>query len=153
MERAANLACGCGLEPILVRCDVPGFIGNRIYYAILREAFHIIESGIATPADIDKTLRCSLAAWLPFAGLFGYLDLNGLQPYPAIMDEILPQLDTGTQAPQLLRDMVNEGATGVTAGRGFYQYTPAQAKKQQRKFDELRREMYLLMREYSGLPE
>jgi 3-hydroxybutyryl-CoA dehydrogenase len=153
MERAATLARSCGLEPIRVQRDVPGFIGNRIYYAILREAFHIIESGIATPEDIDKALRNSMGAWLPFAGLFGYLDLNGLQPYPAIMDEILPQLDTATKAPQRLRDMVREGATGVNAGRGFYQYTPAQAKKQQRKFDELRREMYLLMREYSGSPE
>jgi 3-hydroxybutyryl-CoA dehydrogenase len=150
MQKAAACVSHWKMQPILVRCDVPGFIGNRIYYAMLREAFHIIESGIATPEDVDKSLRGSMATWLPFAGLFGYLDLNGLPPYPAIMSQFFPHLSAATEAPQLLQELVESGARGVSNGHGIYQYTPARAKKREREFENFRRDVMRLMREYSA---
>jgi 3-hydroxybutyryl-CoA dehydrogenase len=153
VEEAAALVRDWEMQPIIARQDSPGFIGNRIYYAMLREAFHIVEAGIATPEDVDKTLRNGMGSWLPFAGLFGYLDLNGLQPYPAIMDYLFPQLSAATEAPHLLRELVAEGANGVSNGRGIYQYTPAQAKKRARDFENFRRDVLKLVREYSPTRE
>jgi 3-hydroxybutyryl-CoA dehydrogenase len=69
-ERAIAWAKRWGKETALVRKDVPGFVGNRIMYAMIREACHLVESGVATPADVDAILRHDIGAWIGFGGLF-----------------------------------------------------------------------------------
>ena len=45
-----------GKRPILVRRDVPGFVGNRLQFAVLREALHLLASGVASAEDIDAAM-------------------------------------------------------------------------------------------------
>jgi 3-hydroxyacyl-CoA dehydrogenase len=56
-ERAVAMARKWGKEPSLGRKDVRGFITNRISYAMFREAFHLVERGVATVEDVDRSLR------------------------------------------------------------------------------------------------
>jgi 3-hydroxybutyryl-CoA dehydrogenase len=72
-----------GKEPSLLRKDVPGLITNRIMYAMLREAFHLVESGVASIADVDRSLRNDLGYRITFAGPFRFMDLTGI---PALLD-------------------------------------------------------------------
>src|SRR5262249_40054722 len=51
---AAELARRIGKQPSLVQKDVPGFIVNRLGYAMYREALHLLESGVADVATIDE---------------------------------------------------------------------------------------------------
>ena len=93
-ERALALARRWGKEPSLLRRDVRGFITNRVMYAMLREAFHLVESGVASVADVDRSLRNVLGYWITFAGPFRYMDLTGVPAYAAVMKDLFPEPGT-----------------------------------------------------------
>src|SRR6185437_4314668 len=75
-QKVMRLARGWGKEPSLLRRDIRGFITNRIMYAMLREAFYLVESGYATIADVDRSMRNDLGYWITFAGPFRFMDLT-----------------------------------------------------------------------------
>jgi 3-hydroxybutyryl-CoA dehydrogenase len=128
-ERAVEFARGWGKEPTLVRKDIRGFITNRIMYAMLREAFFLVENGYATVADVDRSVRNDMGFWMTLAGPFRFMDLTGIPAYRAVMKDLLPELSCDTQVPQLMEKVVSSGALGVANGHGFYEYTPEQAKR------------------------
>ncbi len=127
--RAMEFARRWGKEPSLLRKDIRGFITNRIMYAMLREAFYLVEAGYATVADVDRSLRNDLGYWITFAGPFRFMDLTGIPPYAAVMKDLLPELNCAVEVPPLMRKVVKSGARGVSNAKGFYSYTPAQAKR------------------------
>lgn len=133
-ERAMAMARRWGKEPSLVRKDVRGFITNRISYAMFREAFHLVESGVATVQDVDRSLRNDIGYWITFAGPFRYMDLMGIPAYKTVMTDLLPDLDCTKKVPSLMKKIVASGAKGISNQRGFYQYTPRQAKRWQELF-------------------
>lgn len=132
-RRAVRFARMWGKEPSLLRKDIRGFITNRIFYAMLREAFNLVDSGFASVADIDRSMRNDLGYWITFAGPFRFMDLTGIPAYGAVMKDLLPDLSCATEIPRLMRQVVKSGARGVSNAKGFYRYTPAQAKR----WDEL----------------
>ena len=128
-SRAMKLARQWGKEPSLLRKDIRGFITNRIMYAMLREAFFLVDEGYATVADVDRSLRNDLGAWITFAGPFRFMDLTGIPAYATVMKDLLPDLNRATLVPRLMKKVVASGARGVSNAKGFYRYTPAQAKR------------------------
>jgi len=133
-ERAVALARLWGKEPSLVRRDVRGFITNRVSYAMFREACHLVEAGIATIEDVDRSLRNDVGWWITFAGPFRYMDLMGCAAYYRVAKDLLPELSTNPGIPALMRQVVESGGQGISNGRGYYQYTPAQAKRWEKLF-------------------
>ena len=126
---AMRLARGWGKEPSLLRKDIRGFITNRIMYAMLREAFHLVDSGYATIADVDRSLRNDMGYWITFAGPFRFMDLTGIPAYAEVMKDLLPDLSCAKDMPALMRKVAHSGARGVSNAKGFYRYTPRQAKR------------------------
>jgi len=60
VERTIALLRESRAEPVLVEKEIPGFIGNRLQYAILREALAIVRSGAASPEAVDTVMKASL---------------------------------------------------------------------------------------------
>jgi 3-hydroxybutyryl-CoA dehydrogenase len=147
-ERALVLARQWGKQPSLLRKDVRGFITNRIMYAMLREAFHLVESGVASIADVDRSLRNDLGYWITFAGPFRFMDLTGIPAYSAVMRDLLPDLDCSRQVPRLMTKLVESGARGVSNAKGFYRYTPAQARRWERRFLQFSYDIRALAQKY-----
>jgi 3-hydroxybutyryl-CoA dehydrogenase len=147
-ERALALTRQLGKEPSLLRKDVRGFITNRVMYAMLREAFHLVESGVASIADVDRSLRNDLGYWITFAGPFRFMDLTGIPAYRAVMRDLLPDLDCSQQVPALMERLVESGAQGVANAKGFYSYTPSQAKRWERRFLKFSYDVRALARKY-----
>jgi 3-hydroxybutyryl-CoA dehydrogenase len=116
-------------EPSLLRKDIRGFITNRIMYAMMREAFFLVENGYASIEDVDRSLRNDLGYWITFAGPFRFMDLTGIPAYLTVMNDLLPELDNSQRAPELIRELVASGARGVSNAKGFYPYTPESAKR------------------------
>jgi 3-hydroxybutyryl-CoA dehydrogenase len=134
VRRAELLAKGWGKEPSVLRKDIRGFITNRIMYAMLREAFYLVDAGYATVADVDRSLRNDLGYWITFAGPFRFMDLTGIPAYAAVMKELLPDLNCAIEIPRLMKRVRRSGGLGVANGKGFYSYTPAQAKRWEKLF-------------------
>jgi 3-hydroxybutyryl-CoA dehydrogenase len=152
-ERALRFARQLGKEPSLLRKDVRGFITNRVMYAMLREAFHLVESGVASIADVDRSLRNDLGYWITFAGPFRFMDLTGIPAYAAVMRELLPELDCSQKLPRLMRKVVKSGARGVSNAKGFYDYTPSQARRWEEFFLRFSYDIRALAYKYRGKVE
>ena len=86
VTRVRALMQAVGMVPVLVKREVSGFILNRLQAALLQEALHLVEAGIADPADIDATVKDGLGLRWSFMGPFETIDLNapgGLADYCA----------------------------------------------------------------------
>jgi 3-hydroxybutyryl-CoA dehydrogenase len=126
---AVELAERLGKEPCLVRRDVPGFVVNRLAYALYREALHLLESGVADVETIDRGFRNACGLWAGFCGPFRWIDLTGGPAlYARAMQGVLPTLSNVREVPPPLRDLADAGARGIANGRGFYSYTPTEAR-------------------------
>jgi len=147
-EHALALARQWGKQPSLLRKDVRGFITNRVMYAMLREAFHLVGSGVASIADVDRSLRNDLGYWITFAGPFRFMDLTGIPAYCAVMRDLLPDLDCSQEVPELMQRIVQSGGRGVANAKGFYHYTPAQARRWETRFLQFTYDIRALAEKY-----
>jgi len=128
MRQAEELGRRLGKDPTICQRDVPGFIVNRIAYAMYREALHLVESGVADVETIDRSLRNTLGLWAASCGPFRWIDLTGGPVlYAAAMQRVLPSLRSDATLPAPLAELVEQDARGITNGRGFYDYTPEDA--------------------------
>jgi 3-hydroxybutyryl-CoA dehydrogenase len=148
-ETIVALAESWGKEPSLLRKDIRGFITNRIMYAMLREAFHLVEKGYATVEDVDRSLRNDLGYWITFAGPFRFMDLTGIPAYGTVMKDLFPDLDNSTVTPVLMEKVVGEGALGVSNAKGFYPYTPESAEHWEKTFIEFSYDIRKLAEKYA----
>lgn len=146
---ALRLAAVWGKEPTLVRKDIRGFIANRLMYAMMREAFHLVEAGYASIEDVDRSARNDMGWWLTLAGPFRWMDLTGIPAYAAVMRDLFPELSAATQVPALMTEVVESGARGIANARGFYRYTPQQAKRWEKKFLQFTYDIRKLAMKYS----
>lgn len=110
----------CGSVPILVRKDVPGFIGNRLQHALGREAFSLIQEGIATPEDIDAAVRFGFGFRYLAAGPVMQKEHAGLDVHAAAAATIYPSLSNVSVPPAVLANKPKAGQLGMKSGQGFY---------------------------------
>lgn len=151
LDRVSELALTWGKEPSKLRKEIRGFITNRISYAMFREACHLVDSGVCTVEDVDRSLRNDVGWWIPFAGPFRYMDLMGVAGYHRVMHDLLPDLADSHAVPKLMREVVESGGCGISNGRGFYRYTPEEAKAWEEKFIEFNYKIRRLTAEYSDI--
>lgn len=147
-EKIIALAEGWGKEPSLLKKDIRGFITNRLMYAMLREAFHLVEKGFATVEDIDRSLRNDLGYWITFAGPFRFMDLTGIPAYLTVMEELFSDLDNSVKPPSLMEQVVSSGAKGISNAKGFYPYTKESAEKWEKLFIEFSYDIRKLAEKY-----
>lgn len=126
VENVRALLLACGKRPIQLKKEVPGFIGNRLAFALQREAMDLVAQGVATPDDIDAVASASFGRRIPVTGIFGTADLGGLDVYAAICDSIFPSLCADQGAPEALKAQLAQGRKGVKSGAGWRDYTPAE---------------------------
>ena len=151
IEHITALASRWGKEPSVLRKEIRGFITNRISYAMFREACHLVDSGVCTVEDVDRAMRTDVGWWMPLAGPFRYMDLMGVEAYYRVMPDLLPDLSTDPGIPKLMRIVVEGGGRGIKNGRGFYSYSPDEAKRWEHRFREFNYKMRRLSAEYSDL--
>jgi 3-hydroxybutyryl-CoA dehydrogenase len=94
-----DVAAQIGKTPLVAQRDVPGFIWNRIQFAVLRECLHMLEAGVASAADIDAAVADGLAPRWVAAGPLATADLGGLATFATICDLLFPYLANDTAAP------------------------------------------------------
>ena len=98
------LAWRLGKEPALVHKDVPGFVANRLGYAVMREALHLIEQGVADPETIDRCLRNTWGSYALLVGPLRNMDLYGIPLYTKVMEGLLPELSRAQEPSPVLRE-------------------------------------------------
>jgi 3-hydroxybutyryl-CoA dehydrogenase len=120
ITRAAAVAIG--KEPIVVH-DSPGFASSRLGLALGLEAIRMVESGVASPTDIDTAM--TLGYKHP-VGPLRLTDMVGLDVRLDIANYLHEKLGDRFEPPRLLRDMVARGDVGRKSGLGFFDWSSAE---------------------------
>lgn len=127
------------LEAVVLDRAAPGFVGNRLQFALLREALHIVKSGIASAEVVDQVMRASLGRRYAMVGPLEAADMTGLSTVQDICRHLLPELATGSDMMSLVADKVANGETGLRSGQGFYRWDDSRKEYiQQRREHQLR---------------
>jgi 3-hydroxybutyryl-CoA dehydrogenase len=124
MRATCALAERIGRHPIRVERDVPGFLWNRLQLAVIREAVHLVEQGIASPEDVDQAVQWGLGLRWAAVGPFRIVDLAGLGTFRAVAATLFPELSTATAPQRLLEEAIAHGHLGARSGKGIYEYPP-----------------------------
>ena len=120
VDRSVALLAGIEAEPVVLQAAIPGFIGNRLQFAVLREALHIVRSGAATPATVDAVMKACLGRRYSIMGPFESADLGGLHTLAGIGANLMPALAKDEDVLDLMRAHVDKGENGAASGQGFY---------------------------------
>jgi 3-hydroxybutyryl-CoA dehydrogenase len=124
-QRTAELMSAIGMEPVVLAKAIPGFVGNRLQFAVLREALNIVRSGAATPDVVDRVMKASLGRRWGIVGPLEGADMGGLDTFLDISTHLMPKLAKDEDVLDLLREQVDAGRVGVRSGAGFYDWDDA----------------------------
>jgi len=133
VDRTVGYVEGVGREPIVVERDAPGFVWNRIQFAVLRECAHLVAEGVASLADVERAVRDGYALRTAAVGPFETVDLSGVDLFRDIADDLYPHLSTAQEAGPVFEQRIAAGETGVAAGSGFHEYEESLAEAVRRR--------------------
>ncbi len=107
--------------PVLLKKEVEGFLLNRIFKVIGREALWMLEMGIASVEDIDKA--CVYGAGHPM-GPFRLMDLTGIDlNYIRSMERFKESGDRADLPSPSVVERFMKGNYGEKTGKGWYDYS------------------------------
>lgn len=130
VQAAVGLVERIGYEAVVER-EVPGFVENRILYAIMREAVDLVDRGIIDADGMDRCVRWGIGYKLAVIGPMELLDMAGLDIYQAVGSYLNKDLCSSGEVSKTITDLTAQGKLGMKTGSGLYAYTPERA-------DELR---------------
>ncbi|QJU54752.1 3-hydroxyacyl-CoA dehydrogenase NAD-binding domain-containing protein [Herbiconiux sp. KACC 21604] len=107
--------------PVLEK-EIPGFVENRVLYAILRECMALLEEGIVTPEGLDACVKWGIGYKLSVIGPTRLLDMAGLDIYQAVSSYLNKDLDNSTDTPEFIKEKIAEGKLGFKSNGGMYEY-------------------------------
>ena len=143
-----HLGEACGKEPSTLNVDIRGFVSNRMMYAMMREAFHLVESGVADLETVDRSFRNDIGWWATIAGPFRWMDLTGIPAYATVAEGLFPKLCNTKSVSKVIGDVVAGGANGISNAKGFYKYSKAGAKQWERAWVDFTYDVAALVRKY-----
>ena len=112
-----------GKRPIIMKKPLQGFIANRLQFALLREALHIISQDAATPEDIDTAVQNNFGLRYAVSGPLAVYDMAGLDVVLKVAAQTVPDLATDDAPFDFIRNKVAEGKLGHGTGEGTYPWT------------------------------
>ena len=141
-----NIMTRCGMVPVLVKKDLPGFLANRLQHALSREAFAMIDAGIASPEDVDRAVRFGFGFRYLAAGPVMQRDHAGIEIHAAAGASIYPSLNNSPEIAHCLKEKVEQGHLGMKTGSGFYEWTPEKIIAEKARYDGLLKEGLRIIR-------
>ncbi len=118
-----------------VRCKAsPGYIVPRIQSVAMNEAARMVEEGVATAEDIDRAVRAGFGIRYATMGLIEFIDWGGVEILQYASRYLKKELGSERfDVPKMVDDMIARGDRGLSAGKGFYDFSEVDP-------DEFRRE-------------
>jgi 3-hydroxybutyryl-CoA dehydrogenase/5-formyl-3-hydroxy-2-methylpyridine 4-carboxylate dehydrogenase len=117
---------GLDLLPVVVKKDVPGFVENRVLYALLREAVSLVEGGVIDPKDLDTCVSWGIGYKLGIVGPMALLDMAGLDIYEAVSSFLNAELSARPDVAPFIRGRTTAGRLGLKTAGGIYDYAPGE---------------------------
>jgi len=125
VDRTSALVREIGYHPVLEK-EVPGFVENRVLYAIMRECLDLVDRGIVSPEALDLNVRWGIGYKLAVVGPMALLDMAGMDIYNAVGSYLNKDLCNRTDVSSTVQKLIEEGRLGMKTGGGLFDYTPEQ---------------------------
>jgi 3-hydroxybutyryl-CoA dehydrogenase len=146
-DAVAAIMDGLGRKVIRVARDVPGFLANRIQHALMREAFAVIDQGLATAEDVDRAVQYCFGFRYLAAGPILQKELAGLETQLEAGRTIYPSLCNSTEPSPGLARLVAEGRLGPKTGRGFRDWPDDVTARERARYEKALLATVRMMRE------
>lgn len=122
LETVKKVSEALGKTGIVAEKDTPGFVVNRLLFALFTEAMRMVDEGIASPEDIDTGVKLGLGHPM---GPFQLMDeIGGLDLAVSVLDYFYDETkDPKWVIPHNMKSLVRSGRLGKKTGAGWYDYS------------------------------
>ncbi len=128
VEQLRATIAGLGLVAVRVQRDVPGFVENRVLYAIMRECLALVDDGVISAEELDTCVQWGIGFKLAVIPPLQLLDVAGLDIYNAVAGYLNADLNGRNDVSETITSRVARGELGMKTGSGMFGYTPEQAQ-------------------------
>ena len=135
-ERVGEWMWALGKRPVQVKRDIPGFLGNRMQHALIREALNLLQSGVASADDIDAAIRYSFGFRLAAAGPLLQREHAGWDMSLAVAKSLYPDLSNMQAPPPVIEQMVKAGHYGMKSGQGLRTWDAESIARERERYDK-----------------
>jgi len=126
-----------GKAPVRVNKDIPGFLGNRLQHAMMREALYLVADGVVSPEAVDTAVRYGFGFRFLACGPMMQKEMSGWDTNFYAGSSVYPHLYAEKIPPQFLKDMVAKGHIGMKARHGLWEWTDESAAKEKARIEKV----------------
>lgn len=128
VEKLRSTVLALGLVPVRVLKDVPGFIENRVLYAIMRECLALVDDEVVAAEELDTCVQWGIGFKLSVIPPLQLLDVAGLDIYNAVASYLNRDLNARSDVSETITSRIGRGELGMKSGSGLFSYTPERAQ-------------------------
>jgi len=132
--------------PIWVKKDVPGFVGNRLQHAMMREALYLIDDGVTDAEGIDTAVRYGFGFRFIACGPMKQKEMSGWDTHDLVASALYPHLHDEKGPPQWLKELVAKGRTGMKVKAGMWDWDDEKIKKEKARIERALQAGFAILR-------
>jgi 3-hydroxyacyl-CoA dehydrogenase len=103
--------------------EVPGFVENRVLYAIMRECLALVDEGVIDAEELDLNVKWGIGYKLAVIPPMQLLDVAGLDIYESVANYLNSDLSTESGVSETITKLTQQGKLGIKAGGGLFEYS------------------------------
>lgn len=135
-----------GKAPVRVNKDIPGFIGNRLQHAMMREALYLVADGVVSPEGIDTAVRYGFGFRFLACGPMTQKEMSGWDTNLYAGTSLYPSLHSEKEPPQFLKDMIAKGHIGMKTKRGIWEWTDDGVAKEKARIEKVLQQAFEILK-------
>jgi 3-hydroxyacyl-CoA dehydrogenase len=112
-----------GYYPCRLKKEVPGFVENRVLYAIMRECLALVDEGVIDAEELDLNVKWGIGYKLAVIPPMQLLDVAGLDIYESVAGYLNSDLSTEPGVSETITGLTGEGKLGIKTGGGLFEYS------------------------------
>jgi 3-hydroxyacyl-CoA dehydrogenase len=121
-----------GYFPCTLKKEVPGFVENRVLYAIMRECLALVDEGVVDAEELDLNVKWGIGYKLAVVPPMALLDMAGLDIYNAVASYLNQDLSDEKGVSSTITERVDKGKLGIKTGGGLFDYDADRAAQLQK---------------------
>jgi 3-hydroxybutyryl-CoA dehydrogenase len=126
-----------GKMPVRVNKDIPGFIGNRLQHAMMREALYLISEGVVSPEGVDAAVRYGFGFRFLACGPMMQKEMSGWDTNYYAATSLYPDLHAEHKAAPVVQAMIDKGHLGMKTKQGMWEWDDDGIKKEKGRIEKV----------------
>jgi 3-hydroxyacyl-CoA dehydrogenase len=123
ISAAQGLIARIGYRASQLNKEVPGFVENRVLYAIMRECLALVDEGVIDAEELDLNVKWGIGYKLAVIPPMQLLDVAGLDIYESVANYLNSDLSTESGVSETITRLTEQGKLGIKAGGGLFEYS------------------------------